>query len=455
MKSLLFLLLAMLVCIAYAQGKIKKSSRCELSGGRCLPKTNVRRICVKLDVSCGPKEVCCKNIKSRERKLVKKPGKPAKKPVAAKVPKRGGKRKCKTQKKCKKQGGKCVKAKANKCDTVTVNQLCKGQSCTCCLGDKPSCTNLPGCQSNGGFCLSKKKSDFCVGGTLNDTLCDGKKCTCCLPDLSSKNCQCGQTNLGKTSRILGGDEVFPKNKYPWVVGLLTPLRKGNASSCGGVIINNQYILTSARCLYNNSTGMPMSASDIRVSLADHNQTSTVDDVGNVTRIVNITSFKIHENFDMTKKDDNIALIKLKEPLDLSANKEIKPVCLPKNKYATYEGKLGVVAGWGLTNSSDNSSSSDVLKELTVLVLKPACDELSTYATITETMLCAGFETGKSACDGDHGGPLFVKEGGAHTLVGIVSFGFGCGKPNVPTVYTRVTKYVDWINENTKDAKYCT
>ena len=46
--------------------------------------------------------------------------------------------------------------------------------------------------------------------------------------------------------------------------------------------------------------------------------------------------------------------------------------------------------------------------------------------ISEDMVCAGVQ-GKGACQGDSGGPLTVKSGASqHQLVGVVSWGYGCG-----------------------------
>ena len=50
--------------------------------------------------------------------------------------------------------------------------------------------------------------------------------------------------------------------------------------------------------------------------------------------------------------------------------------------------------------------------------------------------------GKDSCQADSGGPLFTRN--PFTLVGIVSWGEGCGDPGYPGVYTRVSEYIDFI-----------
>lgn len=72
------------------------------------------------------------------------------------------------------------------------------------------------------------------------------------------------------------------------------------------------------------------------------------------------------------------------------------------------------------------------------------------------MLCAGDTRSggnqanlHDACQGDSGGPLVCESDRHMTLVGIISWGIGCGQKDVPGVYTKVANYLDWIQDTTR------
>lgn len=70
---------------------------------------------------------------------------------------------------------------------------------------------------------------------------------------------------------------------------------------------------------------------------------------------------------------------------------------------------------------------------------------------SDIVLCAGFtEGGKDSCLYDSGGPLMLPEHEngkfPYYQIGVVSWGVGCARPNVPGVYVNVRHYMDWIKE---------
>lgn len=75
--------------------------------------------------------------------------------------------------------------------------------------------------------------------------------------------------------------------------------------------------------------------------------------------------------------------------------------------------------------------------------------------ISKNMLCAGEEIGgKDSCQGDSGGPLTASTRTKPLLVGVVSWGDGCGLPRRVGIYTRVANFAGWIKSCTADATKC-
>ena len=72
--------------------------------------------------------------------------------------------------------------------------------------------------------------------------------------------------------------------------------------------------------------------------------------------------------------------------------------------------------------------------------------------ITTSMICGGFlqNPNRGTCQGDSGGPVICNENGKAIITGIVSYGTTrCNEAltQIPKVYARVTRVLDWIKSN--------
>uniref|UniRef100_A0A8C4WHM3 Peptidase S1 domain-containing protein n=2 Tax=Gopherus TaxID=38771 RepID=A0A8C4WHM3_9SAUR len=158
---------------------------------------------------------------------------------------------------------------------------------------------------------------------------------------------------------------------------------------------------------------------------------------------------VHEKYRYPAHNYDIAVVKLSKGVDFT--NIVHRVCLPDPSQIFPYNSDAIITGWG-SHFFPSGPSPNVLQEATVkLIDSNTCNRREVYdGLITPGMLCAGYlEGGVDACQGDSGGPLVSPDSrGMWYLVGIVSWGDECAKPNKPGVYTRVTYYRDWITSKT-------
>uniref|UniRef100_A0A8D2CQL0 pancreatic elastase II n=1 Tax=Sciurus vulgaris TaxID=55149 RepID=A0A8D2CQL0_SCIVU len=247
---------------------------------------------------------------------------------------------------------------------------------------------------------------------------------------------CGlPTNLPQLSRVVGGEEATP-NSWPWQVSLQYSSNGQWRHTCGGSLVANNWVLTAAHCISSSRT--------YRVLLGRHSLST--EEPGSLA--VKVSKAVIHEDWNASKlsNGNDIALLKLASSVSLTD--QIQLACLPPagtilaNNYPCY------VTGWGRLQT--NGALPDVLQQGLLLVVDYAtCSSPSWWGSSVKTnMVCAGGDGVISSCNGDSGGPLNCQAAdGRWQVHGVVSFGsLGCNYYHKPSVFTRVSNYIDWIQK---------
>ncbi|XP_030380037.1 transmembrane protease serine 9 [Scaptodrosophila lebanonensis] len=264
--------------------------------------------------------------------------------------------------------------------------------------------------------------------------------------LKHAQAQIAFTNLPCTTRIpkiVGGSEA-ERNEMPFMVSLT---RRGG-HFCGGTIIHERWILTAGHCICNGLQKI-MKAGQIQGVVGLHSIREYLNDI-DVDRQALRVDFKNivpHPNYACNNVKHDIALLELASPISFTPH--IQPSCVSSEKGPrNLEHEYATVSGWGWTQENQaEGERADVLRKATVKIWDNEACERSYHAlgksnTISDSQLCAGYENGRiDSCWADSGGPLMSKE---HHLLGVVSTGIGCARPGLPGIYTRVSKYVQWI-----------
>ncbi|XP_055906214.1 serine proteinase stubble [Eupeodes corollae] len=257
---------------------------------------------------------------------------------------------------------------------------------------------------------------------------------------------CGQQEHS-TGRIVGGTEA-PNGQWPWMAAIFLHGPKRTEFWCGGSLIGSKYILTAAHCT-RDSRQKPFAARQFTVRLGDIDLST--DDEPSAPVTFGVTQVRAHERFSRVGFYNDIAILVLDRPVRKS--KYVIPVCLPRlgrmPPKDRLPGRRATVVGWGTTYYGGKESTSQRQAELPIW-RNEDCDR-SYFQPINENFLCAGYsDGGVDACQGDSGGPLMMRYDARWVQLGIVSFGNKCGEPGYPGVYTRVSQYLEWIHNHTRD-----
>lgn len=174
---------------------------------------------------------------------------------------------------------------------------------------------------------------------------------------------------------------------------------------------------------------------------------------------NVACIVVHEQFQRRTGTYNIALLFLETPINNAEH--INTVCLPP-PHLSFDGQNCFVSGWGKDKFGQEGKYQPILKKIDMSVLdNQKCTamfrntRLGKYFTLNESLICAGGEEGKDACEGDGGSPLVCPvpgKKGRFYQAGIVAWGVQCGTANVPGAYTNVAFFADWIQEKIEDNK---
>jgi len=211
---------------------------------------------------------------------------------------------------------------------------------------------------------------------------------------------------GPAGAVVGGTRA-DGTRFPWVVRL--------SDGCDGALVAPRVVLTAAHCGANTSVRVTAGSSDVRAGVT-----------------VRVTAVRQASGYDPITQRADWAALRLDRRLNLPA--------LAITPSAAYDAGTFTVLGWG--SIREGGAQQRYLRSATVPFISDArCG--SAYAGsgfIGAAMVCAG-RGGVDTCQGDSGGPMVHADGaGGWLLVGIVSWGNGCGRPGYPGVYTQVSTY---------------
>lgn len=247
-------------------------------------------------------------------------------------------------------------------------------------------------------------------------------------------CLCGAPpNPSPDHRIMEG--IVSSEPIPWQVAILIE----GQLVCGGTLIASKFVLSAAHCFRDQQLdGLEILAGHI--SISDKIQES-----------YSVTDIFVHPDNNPETFDNDFAVLELSQEIPLTDR--VYPACLPDVETRDV-GVTAQISGWGSTNVSVPQFPDSLIQaEVETISVSQCANPDLPRELLTENMICAAGSSGEDACQGDSGGPLVYLDSTNHfTLIGVTSWGIGCGDPQFPGIYARTVKARDWIKRTIRGSQ---
>jgi len=227
--------------------------------------------------------------------------------------------------------------------------------------------------------------------------------------------------------IVGGEQSAPDD-YPYFVEM---------GGCGGALVAPDVVLFAAHC---------QNWKDRQISIGAYERATLT--YGAQERYCE--QWIADPTYDGLTFNNDFALCKLNEPAFIDESK----VRLVMNDDSTVpeDGENLIVMGLGTL--TEGGAGPQFVHNVTVpTISNQDCNAPTSYdGDITSAMMCAGYPEGeKDSCQGDSGGPIVKRDYQDDGTfidyhVGVVSWGIGCAKPNLPGVYARTSTATAFIQD---------
>ena len=223
---------------------------------------------------------------------------------------------------------------------------------------------------------------------------------------------CGSSGF-PAGRVVGGSTTQIQSA-PWTVSI-----KQQAGAtvllCSGAVVDASHILTAAHCAYNQN-GVPAAASSLSVRAGISNYTTPLSSDAEQDRAV--TLIRVHPGYvwSNSASPDDIAVLGLANPLDLSGASVQAAALLTSGEYPG--GAAAMISGFGRQMAGSPSDGS--LNTLTATVdAQETCGGFSNDVVPADDAiaLCASAPSG-AICSGDSGGALVKAD--THAILAVAS-----------------------------------